>query len=258
MSTLTDTHAHLYSSKFDSDRDAMVNRAIALGVTRIFLPAIDSESHEQMIALVNQFPDNCFPMMGLHPCSVKQEDVQQELEQVYSYLKSGKFCAVGEIGIDLYWDKTTLAVQQEAFAQQIDWALEFDLPIAIHSRDAFNECYDIVKAKQNGKLRGVFHCFSDGPEEAKKVVALGGFYLGIGGVLTFKNSALPAAIENIPMEYLLLETDAPYLAPVPHRGQRNESAYVTHVADKLAEVKRVFLRDVIEQTTQNSIRLFGK
>jgi TatD DNase family protein len=258
MSTLTDTHAHLYSFKFDSDRDAMVNRAIAAGVTRIFLPAIDRESHEQMIALANQYPNNCFPMMGLHPCSVKQEDVQQELEQVYTYLKSGKFCAVGEIGIDLYWDKTTLAVQQEAFAQQIDWALEFDLPIAIHSRDAFNECYEIVKAKQNGKLRGVFHCFSDGPEEAQKVVELGGFYLGIGGVLTFKNSTLPAAIENVPMEYLLLETDAPYLAPVPHRGQRNESSYVTHVADKLAEVKRVFLRDVIEQTTQNSIRLFGK
>lgn len=255
---VTDTHAHLYSSKFENDRDAMIKRAIAIGVTRIFLPAIDSDSHEQLIALANQYPDNCFPMMGLHPCSVKQEDVHQELEQVYDYLKSGEFCAVGEIGIDLYWDKTTLALQQEAFAQQIDWALEFDLPIAIHSRDAFNECYDIVKAKQNGKLRGVFHCFSDGPEEAQKVVDLGGFYLGIGGVLTFKNSTLPAAIEDIPMEYLLLETDSPYLAPVPHRGQRNESAYVTHVADRLSEVKRIFLRDVIEQTTQNSIRLFGK
>jgi TatD DNase family protein len=168
MSTLTDTHAHLYSSKFDSDRDAMVNRAIALGVTRIFLPAIDSESHEQLIALVNQFPDNCFPMMGLHPCSVKQEDVQQELEQVYSYLKSGKFCAVGEIGIDLYWDKTTLAVQQEAFAQQIDWALEFDLPIAIHSRDAFNECYDIVKANKTANYAACFIVFPTDLKKRKK------------------------------------------------------------------------------------------
>lgn len=251
----TDTHAHLYSTKFGDDRDAMMERCFAEGVQRIFLPAIDSSTHEAQDELQAKYPAQLFSMMGLHPCSVEPASIEAELEAIRKRLDTGKYIAVGEIGIDLYWDKTHLQLQQEVFAKHIDWALEMDLPICIHSRSAFNECYEIVKQKQNGKLRGVFHCFSDGPEEAKKVIDVG-FYMGIGGVVTFKNSGLDKVIEANNLDRIVLETDAPYLAPVPHRGKRNESAYLVHVAQKIAELKSLPAEEVARITTENSRQLF--
>lgn len=254
---LTDTHAHLYSSKFDSDREAMIRRAIDSGVARLFLPAIDTESHDQLEQLADAWPEHCFPMMGLHPTSVAPESAEKEFAEIVVRHAKRKFVAVGEIGIDLYWDKTHLALQQEIFAKQVDLAKQLQLPVAIHSRSAFNECYGIVKEKQDGTLKGVFHCFSDGIAEAEKVVALGGFWMGIGGVLTFKNSGLDKVVEHFPLEHFVLETDAPYLAPVPHRGQRNESAYTLHVAQRMAEIKKISVEEVAAITTDNSRRLFG-
>jgi TatD DNase family protein len=254
---LTDTHTHLYSSKYDTDRDAMMKRALAAGIQRIFLPAIDSETHDQLVRLADAYPDNCFPMMGLHPCSVEAATMETELVLIETWHEKRKFLAVGEIGIDLYWDKTKFAVQQDAFARQIDLAKKLNLPIVIHSRNAFYECYEIVKAKQDGNLRGIFHCFSDGIKEAEKVLELGGFYLGIGGVLTFKNSGVDKVMEQVDLKHIVLETDSPYLAPVPHRGQRNETAYIVHVAQKLAEIKQVSLEEIARITTDNSRVLFN-
>jgi TatD DNase family protein len=252
---LTDTHAHLYSTRFSTDCDAMISRCLEAGVQRVFLPAIDLSTHDAQDELQAKYPGRLFSMMGLHPCSVEPASVEAELAAIRQRLDSGKYIAVGEIGIDLYWDKTHLALQQEAFARQIDWALEMDLPICIHSRSAFDECFEIVRAKQNGKLRGVFHCFSDGIEQAQKVTDVG-FYMGIGGVVTFKNSGLDKVIEAFSLERIVLETDAPYLAPVPHRGQRNESSYIVHVAQKIADVKKIPIEEVAAVTTENSRTLF--
>lgn len=254
---LTDTHTHLYSSKFNDDRNAMLRRAIDSGVKRLFLPAIDSESHENLIALANAWPENCFPMMGLHPTSVDEATAEQEMALVIDYHSKHKFVAVGEIGIDLYWDKTKLAIQQDIFARQIDLAKKLNLPVAIHSRSAFEECYEIVKEKQDGTLKGVFHCFSDGIAEAEKVVALGGFMMGIGGVLTFKNSGLDKVVQHFGMEHFILETDSPYLAPVPYRGKRNESSYLVHIAEKMAELKNSSVEEIARITTENSRLLFN-
>ncbi len=255
---LTDTHAHLYSGKFSGDRDEMMKRAFDAGITRIFLPAIDSESHDDLLALADAYPENCFPMMGLHPTSVTPETAERELAEIEARHAQRKFVAVGEIGIDLYWDKTHLTLQQDAFARQIDLAKKLDLPVIIHSRSAFNECYEIVKEKQDGTLRGIFHCFSDGVPEAEKVAALGGFYMGIGGVVTFKNSGLDKVVEHFGLEQFVLETDAPYLAPVPYRGKRNESSYIVHVAGKIAEIKNLPVEEVARVTTENSRQLFRK
>lgn len=254
---LTDTHAHLYGRQFDTDRNEMLQRALDAGVRRLFLPYIDSETETAFFDLVNQQPDICFPMIGLHPCSVHPDTIEKEITAICKHLNDHKFVAIGEIGIDLYWDKTHQTLQEEIFAQQIDWALEKNLPIAIHSRNAFEPCYSIVKAKQNGKLKGVFHCFGDGLDEAKKVMELGGFYMGIGGVLTYKNSGLDSVLAEIPLEYIVLETDAPYLAPVPHRGKRNESSYLIYVAEHLAKLKGLSIEKIARITTENSIRLFG-
>ncbi len=252
---LTDTHAHLYSTKFEGDRDAMMQRCFGAGVNRIFLPAIDLSTHDAQDDLQARYPGQLFSMMGLHPCSVEPGSYRAELDAIRKRLDTGKYIAVGEIGIDLYWDKTHLELQQQAFAEQVDWALEMDLPICIHSRNAFNECHEIVSRKQNGKLRGVFHCFSDGITEAQKVIDVG-FYMGIGGVVTFKNSGLDKVIEAISLDRVVLETDAPYLAPVPHRGQRNETAYLVHVAQKIADIKAMRIEDVASITTENSKKLF--
>lgn len=254
---LTDTHTHLYSSKFNDDRDEMVRRSIDSGVSRLFLPAIDSESHENMLALADAWPEHCFPMMGIHPTSVDEATAEKEMALVLDYFSKRKFVAVGEIGIDLYWDKTKLAIQQDIFARQIDLAKKLGLPIVIHSRSAFYECYEIVKEKQDGNLKGVFHCFGDGIPEAEKVVELGGFMMGIGGVLTFKNSGLDKVVEHFGLEHFVLETDSPYLAPVPHRGKRNESAYITHIAAKMAELKHVSVEEIARITTENSRILFN-
>jgi TatD DNase family protein len=253
---LTDTHAHLYSEKFASDRESMIDRAIQAGVSRLFLPNIDRESILPMLDLAQKFPENCFPMMGVHPCSIGENYIE-ELAIAEDWLNKASFCAIGEIGIDLYWDKTFLKQQQIAFAQQIDWAKARNLPIVIHSRNAFQACYEIVKEKQDGNLKGIFHCFSDGIREADLVLGLGGFMLGIGGVVTFKNSGLDAVVRHVGIEHLLLETDAPYLAPVPFRGKRNESAYIVPICQQVAEFKNMMPQDVAKATTENSKRLFG-
>jgi TatD DNase family protein len=254
---LTDTHAHLYSAKFSNDREMMMNRAFDEGVKRIFLPAIDSESHNDLIALADAYPENCFAMMGLHPCSVNPQTIENEMREIEYWHSIRKFVAVGEIGIDLYWDKTHVQLQQEIFARQIDLAKKLNLPIIIHSRNAFDECYEIVKEKQDGKLKGIFHCFSDGIEEAQKVADLGGFMMGIGGVLTFKKSGMDKVVEHFGLEKFVLETDAPYLAPMPYRGKRNESAYMIHVANKMAELKNCTVEEVATITTENSKWIFG-
>lgn len=256
MHTLIDTHAHLYSSKFDHDRSDMVRRAIAAGVTRMYLPNIDSESIDAMLALEAEFPEHCFAMMGLHPSHVKPDTYEQELALVENWLGRRPWAGVGETGIDLYWDKTTLPIQQIAFARQIEWAKDLGRPIIIHSRESNEECLALVKAGQDGRLRGIFHCFSGTVEQAKRMIDLG-FMLGIGGTLTYAKSELPAVLREIPLEHLVLETDAPYLPPVPHRGKRNESAYVRLVAEMLSEVKVLPVAEIARATTANALRVFG-
>jgi TatD DNase family protein len=253
---LTDTHTHLYADPFDEDRPSMIQRALDAGVSRMFMPNIDSESIPGMFALAKAFPENCFPMMGLHPCSVNEE-FQKELKVVEYWLSQRTFYAVGEIGIDLYWDKTFAEQQAYAFEFQIRLAKKHGLPIVIHTRNAFNEAFDIVKRNHDSTLRGIFHCFSGSAEEAEKVISLGSFKLGIGGVLTFKNSGLDKALRDISLEHLVLETDAPYLAPVPHRGKRNESAYLALVAEKIAQLKNTSMEEVARITTENSKHIFG-
>lgn len=256
MLTLIDTHAHLYSPKFDADRPDMVRRAIAAGVTRLYLPNIDSESIEAMLALEAAFPEHCFAMMGLHPSHVKPETYEQELALVETWLGKRRWAGVGETGIDLYWDKTTLSIQQIAFARQIEWAKDLNLPIIIHSRESNEECLELVKAGQDGRLRGIFHCFSGTVDQAQRMIDLG-FMLGIGGTLTYPKSELPEVLRVIPLEHLVLETDAPYLPPVPHRGKRNESAYVRLVAEMLSEVKVLPVAEIARVTTANALRMFA-
>ena len=255
MHQYVDTHAHLYSRKFEQDRDGMIHRAIKAGVTRMYLPNIDAESIGPMLQLEAAFPDNCFAMMGLHPSSVKADTYENELALVEKHLSERQWAGVGETGIDLYWDKTTLGIQQIAFARQIEWAKDLDRPIIIHAREANRECLELVRSGQDGRLRGIFHCFSGTMEEAEEMIDLG-FMLGIGGTLTYPKSELPAVLKTIPLEHIVLETDAPYLPPVPHRGKRNESAYVPLVAEMLSEVKVLPLAEIARVTTANALRMF--
>jgi len=252
--TLIDTHAHIYVSEFENDRLLMLERAEKEGVRKILLPAVDSSSHTQMLLLEQQNPATCISMMGVHPCSIK-EDYKAELKTAREYFEQRKFIAVGEIGLDFYWDKTFTDQQFAAFHEQVEWALEFDIPIAIHSRNATDECIQVVAEHQKGKLRGVFHCFSGDAKQAQQIIDLG-FYLGIGGVLTFKNSGLDKVLETVHLKHLLLETDAPYLAPVPFRGKRNEPSYLKYVVEKLSAIKNVELNEVAEITTSNAEELF--
>lgn len=252
---LIDTHAHAYLSEFASERAALLERAREVGVDRILLPAIDSETHASMMEMEGQFPGTCQSMMGLHPCSVK-ENYQAELSIVENLLQQRKFIAVGEIGLDFYWDTTYKKQQYHAFHQQVEWALQFGIPIAIHSRNATDECLEVIEQYVSRGLRGVFHCFSGTAAQAERAVAAG-FYLGIGGVLTFKNSGLDAAIRDIDVSRLVLETDAPYLAPVPYRGKRNEPAYIPYILGKLAELKGETEERMGEITTVNAQNLFG-
>lgn len=252
----TDTHAHLYAEEFDADRSEMMERAMKAGVSRFFLPNIDSSSIDVMMKMAADFPGRCFPMMGLHPCSVK-ENFRQELEVVKQWLDKEKFCAVGEIGIDLYWDKTFLEEQKEAFRLQIQWAKEKKLPIVIHARQSLNEIFELVDGLNDENLKGIFHCFSGDYVQAQKVISYGGFKLGIGGVVTFKNGGIDQYLSKIPVEYIVLETDSPYLAPVPHRGKRNESAYIPLVADKVASLYQLNISELAQITTQNAKEIFG-
>ena len=251
-----DTHTHLYLEEFNADIDAAIKRAGEAGTDKFFLPNIDSTSVDALHGLCKKYPTQCFPMMGLHPCSVK-ENLAEELSLVHQLLKVNKYYAVGEIGLDLYWDKTFIAQQIEAFEKQIQWALEFDLPIVIHCRNAFDEIYEVLSNTK--KLpKGIFHCFSGNTEQANKIIALGNFKLGIGGVVTFKNSGLDKVVEQIDLKHLVLETDSPYLAPVPYRGQRNESSYIRIIANKIAEIKNCNVGVVAEITTKNAIEIFGE
>ena len=251
-----DTHAHLYSNKFTDDRNDVINNAIQSGVLKMFLPNISSEYTISMLELCKKFPENCFPMMGLHPCDVKIESMEKELLHVEEMLQKEKFIAVGEIGLDLYWDKSTLDIQKEAFRFQIELAKKHKLPIAIHVRDSFSEAIEIVEELNDENLSGVFHCFTGDNEQAKRVIDLQNFFLGIGGVLTFKNSGLDNTISKIDIKHLLLETDAPYLTPSPYRGKRNESKYIINIAEKLAEIKGISINEVGETTTKNARNLF--
>ncbi|MCF8256963.1 MAG: TatD family hydrolase [Flavobacteriales bacterium] len=254
MPFLTDTHAHLYSKQFDSDREAMVQRARDAGVGRILLPNIDRASTDALWRTVEMDPELFLPMMGVHPCHVK-EDYEQELAHVESELRTGRYIAVGEIGIDLYWEKDFIAQQVEAFEQQMRWAKELKLPIAIHCRDAFEQIFTSLEREQDGTLTGVLHCFTGSAAQAERCIALG-MLLGIGGVATFKNGGVAEAIADIGMEHLLLETDAPYLAPIPHRGKRNETAFVRLVAEKVADIKGMDVDEVARITSANAARLF--
>lgn len=250
-----DTHTHLYDEQFSDDRAAIIQKAIDNDVTKMYLPNCDHSTIEGMLQMEEQWKGNCFPMMGLHPCYVK-EDYQEELQIVKEWLAKHKFYAVGEIGLDKYWDLSFIEQQILAFEQQIDWALEYDLPIVIHSRESTQDCIDIVRKKQNGKLKGIFHCFSGTIAEAQQIIELG-FFLGIGGVVTFKNNSLQELVKTISLEHLVLETDAPYLAPVPYRGKRNESSYIPLVATKIAELKNVDIEEVAKATTENAEKVFG-
>ncbi len=251
---LIDTHCHLYSEEFEGDIDAVINRAKAEGVTKFFLPAIDSSSMEAMLLLEEKYPNECIAMMGLHPCYVK-ENYKEELAIVEAQLAARSFAAVGEIGLDFYWDKTFTAQQHEAFVQQMQWALDKQLPIVIHTRNAMQETLEMVKPFAAKGLKGIFHCFSGSYESAKQIVDMD-FLLGIGGVITYKNAGLPEALENIPVEYLVLETDAPYLTPVPFRGKRNESSYLRYILEKLADVKKLSILELAAITSANAEKLF--
>lgn len=253
---LTDTHTHLYSKEFDAERTILIQKAIDSGITRMFMPNVDSDSIPGMFLVEKQFPENCFAMMGLHPCSVAA-NYQQELQVVENWLSQRKFVAIGEIGIDLYWDKTFIAQQQEAFRMQIQLAKKYDLPYVIHARNSFDEVMEIVTEFKNDPLRAIFHCFSGTVAQAEEVVAMKNFKLGIGGVVTFKNSGLDKVVEAIDLKNLVLETDAPYLAPVPFRGKTNHPEYLVLIAKKIAEIKNISLEEVVEVTTQNSIDVFN-
>ncbi|HMG10949.1 MAG TPA: TatD family hydrolase [Mucilaginibacter sp.] len=252
---LTDTHTHLYYETIADKRAELMERCISNNINRLFLPNVDLASVPLLFDLVRAYPDQCFPMLGLHPCSVK-ENWEQELNDIKTAHQQNKIVAIGEIGIDLYWDKTFLTEQIEAFRVQINWAKSLKLPIVIHCRDAFNEVYEVLQQEQDENLRGIFHCFTGTLEQANKVTALG-FYLGIGGVVTYKNAGLDKIIPEIDLRHIVLETDSPYLTPVPFRGKPNESSYLIYIAQKVAELHQTDMDTVASITTENSRVLFG-
>ncbi len=250
----TDTHTHLYLEQFDEDRNKVVERAIAEDIKYMLLPNIDSQTIKPMLDLCSAFPKNVFPMMGLHPTDVK-ENFREELDLVRSELEKGGYYAIGETGIDLYWDNTFLKEQQIALREQVQMAKDFGLPIVLHVRESFDEVFEIIGEMNDEKLSGVFHCFTGTTAQAKKIMSWG-FMMGIGGVLTYKNSGLDKVVADIPMECLVLETDSPFLTPKPFRGKRNESSYIKYIARKLAEIKNISVEEVAEITTRNAVELF--
>lgn len=252
---LIDSHAHIYVDDFANDLPAMLDRAKQAGVNKIAMPAIDSATHEAMLAVEKAHPGFCVSMMGLHPCSVN-ENFEKELGIVESYLSRQKFVAVGEIGLDSYWDLTFKEQQYTAFRRQIELAIHYKLPVAIHSRNSTDECIQVVREYKNSSLKGVFHCFSGTVEQARQVIE-SGFYLGVGGVLTFKNAGLDKVIAELGLDHIILETDAPYLAPVPFRGKRNEPGYLSLVAQKLADIHQTTANNIADITTANVQKLFG-
>jgi TatD DNase family protein len=252
---LIDTHCHLYSKSFSGDLDEVIQRAEKEGVAKFYLPAIDKESLPELLAVEERYPGKCIAMMGLHPCSVRG-DYQEELKLVEEWLGRRPFAAVGEIGLDFYWDRQFEKEQYEAFYRQIDWALQYKLPIVIHSRESMLQTIGVIRERQDGRLNGIFHCWSGSVEVAQQIIDLG-FYLGIGGVLTYKKAGLDETLRHVSLDHLVLETDAPYLAPAPFRGKRNESSYLKYVVAKLAEVKGVSIEEVARITTANAQKIFG-
>ncbi|SDG61895.1 TatD family hydrolase [Winogradskyella thalassocola] len=252
---ITDTHTHLYSDAFDEDRAEMIQRAIDANVTRFFIPAIDSTYTESMLQLEKDFPEHVFLMMGLHPTSVK-ENYKEELRIVDDLLAQRKFCAIGEIGIDLYWDQSTLGIQIEAFRHQINLAKQYKLPIVIHCREAFDEIFEVLEQEKSDDLYGIFHCFTGDLQQAQKAISYN-MKLGIGGVVTFKNGKIDQFINQIDLKHIVLETDSPYLAPKPFRGKRNESAHIYKVLEKLAELYGKSHEEIASITTENSKAIFG-
>jgi len=253
---LTDTHTHLYSSEFQNDRNEMIQRAINLGISRFFVPSIDSSYTDKMYELEKMYPENVFLMMGLHPCYVKPETFEAELLHVETELSKRDFCAIGEIGVDLYWDKTTLDIQKAVFKHQIQLAKKYQLAINIHCRDAFDEIFEVLESEKSDDLFGIFHCFTGDYNQAQRAIDLN-MRLGIGGVATFKNGKIDQFLHQIDLQHIVLETDSPYLAPVPHRGKRNESSYTILIAQKLAEIYGVTVEEIAKITTKNSKSIFG-
>lgn len=251
---LIDTHAHIYSTKFDSDRDQVIEEIRAAGVSRIYMPNVDVETIDRMLDCESRYGDLCVPMMGLHPCDVK-EDFEQQLQVMEEWLNKRQFAAIGEIGTDLYWDKTTFEIQKEALRIQVSWAIEKKLPIVLHCRESIDQTIDLIEKAHDGNLRGIFHCFTGTLDQANRIIQMG-FLLGIGGVVTYKNGGLDQVIPYIDLKNLVLETDAPYLAPVPHRGKRNTPAYLPEIAKKVGDLKETTLDKVAEVTTANALNLF--
>jgi len=250
---MIDTHSHIYDEAFESDRAEMIERAKNVGVKKIILPNVDSRSLPKMLKLTNEYPDYCYAAIGLHPTSV-QDDYKSELELVKSELEQRKYIAVGEIGIDLYWDKTFYKEQVVAFQQQIEWALEYKLPIIVHVRDSFRETMEALKPFHGKGLKGVFHSFTGNIDEANEILEFGGFMLGINGIATFKNSTLDETLRQVSLDNIILETDAPYLTPMPFRGKRNESSYLKYICEKLAEIYNVDFDEIDRITTRNAER----
>ena len=251
----TDTHTHLYYEQDAEKQAQLMERCFENDVNRLFLPNVDVKSIAMIDDLVKKYPENCFAMAGLHPCDVK-EDYLVVLEEIYNSISGRQIYAIGEIGIDLYWDKTTLAFQQDAFRKQIGWAKDLGLPIVIHCREAFNEVFEVLESERDEKLRGIFHCFTGNVEQAKQAIDLN-FHLGIGGVVTYKKAGLDLVLSEIPLHNLVLETDSPYLAPVPFRGKPNESSYLIYIAQKLSDIYGVSVEEIANVTTENSKTVFG-
>lgn len=251
-----DTHTHLFASEFDNDIDIVIKNALDNGISKMLLPNIDSTTTTKMLQLCDRHPNNCYPMIGLHPCSVKKDNLEKEISHVEQMLSQNKFIAVGEIGLDLYWDKSTLDLQKIAFESQIELAKKYKLPIAIHVRDSFDEAIEIVERLNDDNLSGVFHCFTGNLEEAQRIINLKKFYLGIGGVVTFKNGGINKIINQVSLDRIILETDSPYLSPTPFRGTRNESKYLLNIAHKMAELYNIDIEDIAKKTTKNAIDLF--
>ena len=251
-----DTHTHLFASEFNDDIDIVVKNAINSGVSKMLLPNIDSSTTNNMLQLCNKYPQHCFPMIGLHPCSVKKDNIDKEILHVEEMLNKNKFIAIGEIGLDLYWDKSSLSYQKIAFESQIKLAKKYQLPIVIHVRDSFNEAIEIVEKLNNENLSGVFHCFTGNIQEAERIINLENFYLGIGGVVTFKNGGINKIINQISLDNIILETDSPYLTPTPFRGKRNESKYLLNIAQKMSEIYEIDINEIANKTSSNAINLF--
>lgn len=251
---IVDSHSHPYVEEFDIDRAAVLQRAKDAGISKIYMPAIDSTTHDAMLALEKEYPNFCIAMMGLHPCSVNDQ-YEKELAIVRGYLEQRPFAAVGEIGLDYYWDTSTAEIQKKAFVMQMEWALELSLPIVIHAREATMDCVELVKPFAKKGLKGIFHCFGGSNEEAKAIIDLG-FLLGIGGVFTFKKANMPEHLKDIDIQHLVLETDAPYLAPVPFRGKRNETSYLPYILHAISESKGIAMEEIAKVTSGNAEKLF--